>query len=318
MNDQSNKRRRGCFVGFISFILSLILMLVITAAIPLTLLNLFLNENNIEAIVDHIVSSIEIDKIEISTDEGNKTLPDVLLDVVTEFDDWEHIVEEPIDPVIIEDFVKKFATDAITQLGSSLKNGDQMLGWTPEQIYGLIAENEDMIESFVHAAGYKGEILISENEEIIIANIKQSIGEEGISVNTILEQSGEAEMVAEYLNKASLICSDKTLYLVLGIVGFIMLLLLLVNLGFFGSFLRACGVPALIVGGLYSLAAGAVDPILAFAEISDPTVASVVEFSAGFLATLLMKISLAVAVVGLGMIILSIITDTIKRLFLKA
>ena len=318
MNDQSNKRRRGCFVGFISFILSLILMLVITAAIPLTLLNLFLNENNIEAIVDHIVSSIEIDKIEISTDEGNKTLPDVLLDVVTEFDDWEHIVEEPIDPVIIEDFVKKFATDAITQLGSSLKNGDQMLGWTPEQIYGLIAENEDMIESFVHAAGYKGEILISENEEIIIANIKQSIGEEGISVNTILEQSGDAEMVAEYLNKASLICSDKTLYLVLGIVGFIMLLLLLVNLGFFGSFLRACGVPALIVGGLYSLAAGAVDPILAFAEISDPTVASVVEFSAGFLATLLMKISLAVAVVGLGMIILSIITDTIKRLFLKA
>ena len=282
-------------------------------ALPITLLNLFLTDHNIEIIVDHAVGTIELDKLEFTTADGKKSLSGVLLDITDEFEGWDHITEEQINDALLEDFVKQFVTDALKQYGMSLAEGEQKLGWTPEQIYDFVEANKETIEKLARDAGYEGKLPIEEKKDMMIANIEQRIGKDGISVNTLLGNSSEADMLADYLNKVSILFSDNTLYLAWGLVAFVVVLLIFVNLGYFGSFLRACGFPAFIVGCIYFLSALAVDPILSLIKIPNATVASITSFTVGFLTAFLMDISVIVVAVGLGMILVSLIADAIKR-----
>lgn len=309
----SNKKRRSCLAAFISFLLSLILTALLVAAIPITFLNLFLTDHNIDVLVDRTVSSIELDKIEFSTAEGDKTLSGVLLDITDEFDGWDRITEEQINDALLDDFVKGFVSDTLKQYGMSLKEGEAMLGWTPEQIYGFIESNKETIEKLAREAGYEGKLPIEEKKEMVIENIEKKIGKEGISATTLLGDSGEAEEFAHYLETAQKLFSKDTLMFIWWGTIFVVILIFFVNLGYFGSFCRACGFPAFLIGGIFFLAGLGITPILSFFDIQMPMIASAVEFAAGFVGALLMDISVIVLGVGLALIVISFISDAIAR-----
>ncbi len=307
----SNKKKRSFLTAIISFLLSLILTAALITAIPITLLNLFLTDHNIEVLVDRTVSSIELDKIEFSTVEGDKTLSGVLLDITDEFEGWDHITEEQISDALLEDFVKGFVSDTLKQYGMSLKEGEAMLGWTPEQIYGFIESNKETIEKLAREAGYEGKLPIEEKKEMMIENIEEKIGKEGISAAALLGDSGEAEELARYLETAQKLFSQDTLLFVWGVTAFAVLLIFFTNLGFFGSFCRGCGFPAFLIGGIFFIAGLGVAPLLSLLNIQIPMIVSAIEFAADFVGALLMDISLIVLVAGLALIVISFISDTI-------
>ncbi len=307
------KRRQNFFLKFLSFLLSLVLLASIAVAVPITLLNLFLTDHNIDVIVDRAISSIELDKIEFSTADGTKTLSGAIHDVTSEFEGFDHITEEQINDALLEDFVKQFVSDTLSQLGMSLKEGEAMLGWTPEQIYGFIEANADTIEQLARDAGYEGELPIEEKKEMMIENIEEKIGKDGISASALLGDSSEAEEFALYLDAAQALFSINVLYLAWGLVAFIVILISFTNIGYFGAFCRACGIPAFIIGALYFLAGLGVSPLLSIVTIPIPIVASAIEFTAGFLGALLMDISLIVLAIGFALVVISFISDAIRR-----
>lgn len=311
--EKKKKRKQNFFLKILSFLLSVILLASIAVSVPITLLNLFLTDHNIDVIVDRAISSIELEKIEFSTADGTKTLSGALHDITNEFDGWDHITEEQINDALLEDFVKQFVTDALAQLGMSLKEGEAMLGWTPEQIYDFIEANKETIERLAREAGYEGKLPIEEKKDMIIANIEERIGEDGISASALLGSSDETEDLARYLELAQALFSVNTLYLAWALVAFIVILIAFTNLGYFGAFCRACGFPAFLVGAIYFLAGLGVSPILSIADLPIPIFASAVEFTAGFLAAMLMDISLIVTGVGFVLIIISFISDAIRR-----
>lgn len=309
----SNKKKRSCLAAIISFLLSLILTAALIAAIPITLLNLFLTDHNIDVLVDRTVSSIELDKIEFSTAEGDKTLSGVLLDITDEFDGWDHITEEQINDALLDDFVKGFVSDTLKQYGMSLREGEAMLGWTPEQIYGFIEANKETIEKLAREAGYEGKLPIEEKKEMMIENIEEKIGKDGISASVLLGDSGEAEEFAHYLETVQKLFAKDSLLFVWGVTAFVALLIFFVNLGYFGSFCRACGFPAFLIGGIFFLAGLGISPLLSVLDIQVPMIASAIEFAAGFVGALLMDISVIVLGVGLALIVISFISDAIAR-----
>ena len=307
------KRKQNFFLKMLSFLLAIILMAALIIAVPITLLNLFLTDHNIDVIVDRAISSIELDKIEFSTADGTKTLPAALHDITNEFEGWDHITEEQISEALLEDFVKQFVTDALAKLGMSLKEGEAMLGWTPEEIYNFIEANKETIEQLARDAGYEGKLPIEEKKDMMIANIEEKIGKDGISAAALLGSSGETEKLARYLDAAQALFSINVLYLAWGLVAFIVVLIIFTNIGYFGAFCRTCGFPAFIVGGLYFLVGLGVSPLLSIVTIPIPIVASAIEFTAGFLGAMLMDISLIVLGVGFVLVVISFISDAIRR-----
>jgi hypothetical protein len=307
------KRKQNFFLKILSFLLAIILMASLIIAVPITLLNLFLTDHNIDVIVDRAISSIELDKIEFSTADGTKTLSEAIHDVTNEFEGWDHITEEQINDALLEDFVKQFVTDALDKLGMSLKEGEAMLGWTPEEIYGFIEANKETIEQLARDAGYEGKLPIEEKKDMMIANIEQRIGKDGISAAALFGNSGETEKLARYLEAAQALFSINILYLAWGLVAFIIMLIIFTNIGYFGAFCRTCGFPAFIVGALYFLVGLGVSPLLSIVTIPIPIVASAIEFTAGFLGAMLMDISIIVLGVGLVLVVISFISDAIRR-----
>ena len=307
------KRRQNFFLKILSFLLAIILMAALVIAVPITLLNLFLTDHNIDVIVDRAVSGIELDKIEFSTADGSKTLSEALHDITNEFDGWDHITEEQISDALLEDFVKQFVSDALAKLGMSLKEGEAMLGWTPEEIYDFIEENKETIEQLARDAGYEGKLPIEEKKDMMIANIEEKIGKDGISAAALLGSSGETEKLARYLDAAQALFSINVLYLAWGLVAFIVMLIIFTNIGYFGAFCRTCGFPAFIVGAIYFLIGLGVSPLLSIVTIPIPIVASAIEFTAGFLGAMLMDISVIVLGVGFVLVVISFISDAIRR-----
>lgn len=310
-------KKQNFFLKLLSFLLALLLSAALALAIPITLLRFLLTDHNIDVIVDRVIDSIELDKLEFTTSDGTKSLSGILLEITDEFEGWSHITEEQINDALLEDFVKQFVTDTLKQYGMSLKEGEMMLGWTPEEIYGFVEDNKDTIERLAREAGYEGNLPITEKKEMMIANIEEKIGKDGISVNALLENTGISDQINDHLNRAQLIFSDNTLYLIWGIAAFIALLLFFVNFGYFGSFCRSCGFPAFMIGGLYFLLSFAFDPILSLIDLPFETVNSIIEFIAGFLEALIKDISMPVFAAGVALIILSFIADAIKRSIIK-
>ncbi len=306
-------KKQNLFLKILSCILAVVLGFALIAAIPITLLRSLLTDRNIEIIVDRVIESIELEKLEFSTADGTKPLSGVLLDITNDFDGWDHITEEQINDALLEDFVKQFVTDALKQYGMSLKEGEQMLGWTPEQIYDFVEANKDTIEELAREAGYTGKLPIEEKKEMMISNIEERIGKDGISVNTILGSSDEADMVSDYLKRAQIIFSDSALYLAWGIVALLAVILFFVNFGYPGNFCRSCGFPAFTVGAMFFISSFSVDPIMSLIDISNEAIAGIVGFVVKFLVALLMDISVTVLAVGLLLIIASFIADAIKK-----
>ncbi len=309
---KKKKRRQNFFLKLLSFLLALILSAALVLAIPITLLRFLLTDHNIDVIVDRIISSVDLGELAFETAEGSKKLSSVLLDVTDQFEGWDHITEEQINDALLEDFVKGFASDALKQYGMSLKEGEELFGWTPEQIYDFVAANKDTIEALARDAGYTGELPIEEKKDMMIENIEKHIGKDGITVKTVLGDNDEAQKISGYLNQAQILFSDNTLILIWGIVAFIAILLVFTNIGYFGNFLRCCGFPAFIIGAIFFLGSFAADPVISFFKIPDQF-EDTVSFVVGFLMAMLKDLSISVLAVGLALIIASFIFDAIPE-----
>ncbi len=312
------KHRRPILIAIISLLLSLIMAATLLIAIPITFFRFLLTDHNIEVIVDHAIDSIEFEKIEIRTESGSKSISELILDYTAEVEELDFITEELINQVLLNDFAKHFITDLLKQYGFSLTGGKDLPDLTAEEIYSIIEENIDTVEQFAREAGYEGEILLQENKEKIVSVIESAIGKEGISTEFFLESSNEGAKLAEYLRKAQLFFSDSTLLLVWGTVAFIALLLLFLNIKFLGSFCRACGFPAFIVGGLYTIAAFAAQTLIAMITIENEMLAELVRFTVGFVAALLADIALPAVITGLVLIIVSFVLDILRKILKKA
>ena len=120
-------------------------------------------------------------------------------------------------------------------------------------------------------------------------------------------------MLGYHLRRAQLIFSDSTLYLVWGAVIFIAMLILFLNVKYISCFFRACGFPAFIVGGLYTLVSFSIGLIIAMIKIENELISEILNFIAGFSAALLADISVPMTAVGVAFIITSIIIAIIRR-----
>jgi hypothetical protein len=308
-----NKKRRGCLAAVISFFLSIVLIAVLLIAIPVTLLHTLLTDQNIEIIVDHVFDSLEIDKIEFETDKGTKNISGIIYDATCEIEELDGITKEHINAVLNNGTIKDHAADMLKEYSFALKKGHEPSGWRPDSIYMYLQENQENIEELARASGYDGKIPIDGYKEEIISSLESAIGTKGLTLENILEDSNENAELLTALKSAQLIFSDNAFYLVWGSVGFIMILLLLVNWGFFGSFCRAGGMPAFFTGGLYFLLGLATTPALSLIEIPKPIFAIAIDFTTGFIGALLMDISITVLGIGFALIIISFIADAYKR-----
>lgn len=314
----TNNRRRSCLAALLSFLLSILLIAALAIAIPVTFLRFILTDHNIEVIVDRVIDSVDLTSIEIPTESGSQNVAGAILEFTSDIEGLNAITEEQINEVLLNDFVKGAVTDILKQYGLSLAQGEEIFKLNAEQIYSYVEANKDTLIKLAREAGYEGEIPFEEHKETIISSIETAIGNEGISVESFIGDSEDAQKIGDYLKKAQLIFSDSALYLTWGLVAFIVLLLLFLNIRFFGSFCRACGFPAFIVGGLYTLAAFAVEPLLATITIENKILADLVGFMVGFAAALLADIALPAAIIGLALIIVSFVFDILRKIFTKA
>ena len=312
------RKRRPILVAIISFFLAIILLAAIVLAIPVTLLRFILTDHNIEVIVDHVIDTVDISAIELNTADGTKTVSEAVVEYTSQIEGLSFITEEQINEVLLNDFAKEIISGMLKQYGLSLKDGQNITALTPEQIYSIVEANRDTIERLAREAGYEGTLPFDEYKSDMIASIEQAIGTEGISPEALLGGAEEAKELGDILDKAQLVFSDSALWLVWGLVAFIALLLLFLNIKFLGCFCRACGFPAFIVGGLYTLAAFAVDPILAMITIENRIAAEIVSFTVGFVVALLEDIALTTAIIGLVLIIVSFVLDILRKAFTKA
>lgn len=305
--------RRPFLVGILSFLLALILMSALTIAVPVTFLRCLLTDHNIEVIVDHIVDTLDPAGISIPTKGGEQNIAGAILEFTSGVEGLNFITEEQINEVLLNDFVKQAATDILKQYGMSLAQGEEIFRLNAEQIYVYVEANIDTLIQLAREAGYEGEIPIEENKEIIVSTIESAIGSEGISVESIIGNSEDAQMLGKYLKQAQLIFSDNTLYLVWGTVIFIAMLILFLNVKYISYFFRACGFPAFIVGGLYTLVSFSIGLIIAMIKIENELISEILNFIAGFSAALLADISVPMTAVGIAFIITSIIIAIIRR-----
>lgn len=310
--------RRPLLIGILSFLLALILMSALTIAVPVTFLRCLLTDHNVEVIVDHIVDTLDPAGISIPTEGGTQNIAGAILEFTSGVEGLDFITEEQINEVLLNDFVKQAATDILKQYGMSLAQGEEIFRLNAEQIYSYIEDNMDTLIQLAREAGYECEIPIAENKETIVATIEAAIGSEGISVESIIGNSEDAQMLGKYLKQAQLIFSDSTLYLVWGTVIFIAMLILFLNVKYISCFFRACGFPAFIVGGLYTLAAFAAQTLIAMITIENEMLAELVRFTVGFVAALLADISLPAVITGLVLIIVSFVLDILRKILKKA
>ena len=316
--DKKRSRRRPILVAILSFLLSIVLLAALALAIPVTLLRFILTDHNIDVIVDHVIDTVDIANIEFKTEEGTKTVSEAVLEYTSEFEGLSFITQEQINEVLLNDFAKEIISGLLKEYGLSLKGGDGTLELTPERIYSFIEENKDTLEALARESGYEGELPLEEYKDEMLDVLESTIGKEGISTDAILGISEQTEQLQEFLDRAQLVFSDSTLYLVWGLVAFIALLLLFLNIKFLGCFCRACGFPAFTVGGLYTLATFAVEPLLAMITIENEILADLVDFTVGFVVKLLSNIALPTAIIGLALIIVSFVLDILKKVFTKA
>ena len=306
-------QRRSCLVAIISFLLSIVLLAALLLAIPVTLLRFVLTDHNIEVIVDRILDSVDIAKISIPTGNGTQNVAGAILEFTSEVEGLSFITEEQINEALLNDFVKQAATDILKQYGLSLTQGEELFRLNAEQIYAYVEANKDTLVQLARESGYEGDIPFEENKEVIVASIETAIGSEGITVESLMGNSEDAQKLGDYLKKAQLIFSDSALYLVWGLVAFVALLLFFLNFKFLGCFCRGCGFPAFIAGGLYTLAAFSIDPLLAMIPINNGIVADLANFIGGFVAALLADIALPTAITGAVLILLSIFFGIFRR-----
>ncbi|MBQ2241249.1 MAG: hypothetical protein II319_03805, partial [Clostridia bacterium] len=142
----NNKKRRSCLAALISFLLSIVLIAALLLAIPVTLLRYVLTDRNIELIVDHVIDSFEIDKIEFETEDGAKNISGIIYDATSEIEELDGITEEHINEILTNGAVKDFAADILKQYGTALKEGTEPIGLQPDLIYTYIQENHETIE----------------------------------------------------------------------------------------------------------------------------------------------------------------------------
>ena len=310
---KQNPGRRSCFVAVISFLLSVILLAALTLAIPVTLLRFVLTDHNIEVIVDRVIDSIDITSIEIPTGDSTQNVAGAILEFTSGVEGLNYITEEQINEFLLNDFVKQAVTDILKQYGMSLSQGEEIFKLNAEQIYAYVETNKDTLIQLARDAGYEGEIPFEEHKETIVASIETAIGSEGISVDSLIGDSEIAGQLGEYLQKAQHVFSDSSLYLVWGLAALVALLLFFLNFRFLGCFCRACGIPAFLAGGLYTLAAFSVEPLLAAFPTENEIAADLAAFVGGFAAALLADIALPTAITGAVLIILSIIFGIFRR-----
>jgi len=287
---------------------AIILAVSIVAAIPVTVVNRLVSEKNIEKFVDTVISAFDIDKLAINIESGEGVaLSEAILMSIEDCEGIEYISKEQLNREFTEKFVKEMSVSFLTQFAASLENGNLEISWAPEGIYAFIEENESDLQKLALESGYYGQIDVSANKEVILEGVKEVIGEEGIEIDNLIEDVGALDQINSYLSYAQLLFSKKTVFLAWGLVALITLILLLINIGYFSSFLRASGIPAFVVGGLFALLSVMFESIIDMLNLPFENIVRIIKDSANILGNIILIISLIVLAVGFIFIVLSIV-----------
>ena len=305
--------KRNILVSFLSFILSLMLTLSLIVAIPMTVISKLLTEDNIEILVNQVVNEIDTDGFAILTSSGGRSIANILLWTIKDCPGAEYITEAQIERTLVPEFVKSLAVSFAADFSEASEDGEIEIKIKPSEIYKFLEKNRKTVSELAADSGYRYEIDIKGNKDMILINITELFGKDGITVESMVEDDDLIEDIVLYLEYAQKALSKTALYFVWGAVGAISVLLFLVNIGYLGSFLSACGSPAFIIGLLYTLLAVAVKPLLSALSSSVDDMPQFIHFAAGWTAAILMDVSLVVLAAGFGLIILSAIVKAIVR-----
>ncbi|MBO5702058.1 MAG: hypothetical protein J6S71_06435 [Clostridia bacterium] len=291
------------FLRFLSAILSLILAFLLIAAIPLWIIDFMLSEDSIETAADYIFDSLgDVSDLGVNTKKGSKTIADVLLWSIKGCGGDEFITEKQISDSLVPEFLKTITLDII----EDFRNGSD-IAIDAEDIYEFLERNGETVSDLAADSGYIYELNIKYNEELILYNVKELIGKNGITPNDLLEDGEFKDNIELYLAYARTALSKTTVYITYGVIGVIVCLLFTVNLGYFRKFLSSCGKPAFTVGLVYFLAALAMQYLRSTINPSSDRFSSAVDFMIGYAAAGIMDVSAAVLIAGLVLLILSVI-----------
>ena len=299
---------RNGLLKLLSSILSLILAIVLIATIPLMVVDYMLAEDNMGITVSLIFDNIEdISELGIATDEGNKTIADVLLWSIKDCPGALFITEKQAASTLVPEFFKELTIHLLTDFRNSLEKSSLDMTYKADDIYRFLERNSNTISELASDSGYNDDVDIKKNKESILKNISDLIGKEGISVGSLLADSSLKDNVDAYMEDAHAFLSEYTLDRAWKAIGILAGILFLVNLGYFGCFLSACGKPTFIIGLAYFLIAVAVRTPILSSNLPIEELPDFIKLPIGYTASVIMDYSSPFLIAGLVLIILSAI-----------
>lgn len=302
------KNKNG-FLSFLSSLLSLALAVLLIVAIPVGVIVDLFSDEKIDILVDQILGDIDTSDLGIKSSLGNKSMAETLLYIIKDCPGTDSITEEQAAKELVPIFIRSFISDFISDFTDSETSGSPEIAFDPDDIYTFFANNSQKISDLAS----NSTVDIKSNKRSIMNNINDVFGEDGVSVDSLIEDDGIKDSIDSYISAAHTLLSLETLKNAACVVGAILFLLLLVNIGHFGDFLSACGTPALVIGVIYFILAFIVGPFLSEFIIPSENFYSAFNFAIGLIAAITMDISCTVLIAGIVLIILAAIAKAIAR-----
>jgi hypothetical protein len=259
-----------------------------------------------------VLNDVDISELEIPTKNGSQTLSAMILDLASGYRGFQGITEENIDFDKFEDFAKLFLVEMIDN-SNVAKEGITGIGITPEQIYDFIESNENTIVDLLRSSGYDGNIPIRENKEPLIKELKKKIGNDGINVAKLLDQIDKTGQINVYVSLVESVFSITSIFLAWLIVGLLALLLLPVNIKFFGAYLRSLGIPMILAGATVSVSTLAGSLLIELLPIDKDSIKLIVSSVINGISKQINELSITILIIGVMITTLSIVVSIIQR-----
>ena len=289
---------QNVFIRLLSACFSLLLAAVLILAVPLWIINYMLSEDSIDTVSEYIFE--DVSDIGFNTTEGSISVARLLLLSIKNCAGAEYITEKQMNEDIVPNFLEAITFDILEDF-----NDLSEIRISADDVYEFLEDNEDKLTRLAAESGYRYDVRIEENEEIIIDNLKDLLGRRGITLGTVIDEDA-AEALEPYLEYAQIALSQNVKVASYGAIAIIGAILFILNLGYFKKFLTSCGTPAVIVGALYFISAIILQALRDMIELPSGGIGSAIHFLFGYTAAVIMDFSAPVFLAGLALLILSL------------
>ncbi len=311
--NKKTKAKQNVFLKILSVFFAVILAVLLIASTAVTLLHTVISPDNTQNLVADLIDSIDLDDLYINTPDGKLSIGEYFIQSCQKNKGWENVTENDLEDTLEEEYIHEFASEIINEYLTEFVENDGELNITAEDIYDILESNDKTIKKMAKDLGFEGNLQIKEKKDTIISNIEKQIGQEGINIKLNVEAIGGSAVSGLALQSILFIFTDIAMIAMWGIVAVFALIIFFINWGYFGNFLRSCGIPALIIGVIYLIASLCAEPLSQLFKLPDTAIGDAITFAIGYIAAILLEMSIVLAAVAVGLIIISVISDAIAR-----